>query len=130
VGARVAGNQTLYFTACGQVTLFCKVHQTFGVRLQALGLGQRGLDGLMLEQAYRQVRQHMTLVCRSAAQARSFCWGWHEFSLCDLRNESRRSVVQKIFTVRTRLTPGSQMVSRSYRGRCPSGTDQGLQASL
>src|SRR5690625_53525 len=84
VGARVASDQTLHFTTCAQVALLGVAHQTFCIWLQALGLGQRSLNGLVLEQAHRQVGQHTTLVCRTAAQARSFCWGRHEFSLYDL----------------------------------------------
>src|SRR5699024_3547249 len=83
VRARVTGDKTLYLTTGSQVTCFCEGDETFGIRLQTLCLSKRGLDGLVFEQADRQVRQHTTLVCRAAAQARSFGWGWHEFSLYD-----------------------------------------------
>ncbi len=60
-----------HLAAGRQVTLLRHGDEPLGEGAQALGLGQGGGDGAVLEEAGREVLQHHLLVRRAAAQARS-----------------------------------------------------------
>src|SRR6185312_8645606 len=81
VGAAARGNDCLDAATRGQVSALGEGDQALCVRTKALGLGQRGGDGFVLEQLRGQVREHQTLVSCAAAETRTLGRGRHSVLL-------------------------------------------------